>query len=133
MTSPVNFSEGSYLAFHGLALIAQKAPERLSIKSLAKELHASEAHLAKVFQKLGKASFVNSVRGPAGGFVLAKKPEDISFLDIYEVMEGKAGSGFCPFGKEVCVFKTCIFKIGLGKHALDILDSFKKMTLVTLL
>ncbi|MDO9577175.1 MAG: Rrf2 family transcriptional regulator [Candidatus Cloacimonadales bacterium] len=129
MNSLVNVSEGSYLALHGLAYIAQYTSDRLSVKKLAKVLHASEAHLAKVFQKLSKADLVNSVRGPAGGFELNKPADAITFLEIYEIIEGKVKLGGCPFGKISCAFQTCIFNTGLTRISQDIYDTFKNMKL----
>lgn len=129
MNSLVNISEGAFLAFHGLAYIAQQTPQRVSVKKLAEVLHASEAHLAKVFQKLSKADLVSSVRGPKGGFELKHKPEDISFLKIFEIIEGKVKLGGCPFGKIHCAFKTCIFNQELTRISQNIYDTFRGMKL----
>ena len=129
MNNLVNVSEGSYLALHGLAYIAQHESDRLSVKKLAEVLHASEAHLAKVFQKLSKADLVKSVRGPAGGFELNKPAEEVNFLEIYEIIEGKVKLGGCPFGKINCAFQSCIFNTELTRISQDIYDTFKNMKL----
>ena len=127
--SLTNVSEGASLALHSLALIAQKQPERMTVKVLAEELNASQAHLAKVFQKLSKSGLVKSLRGPSGGFVLNRDPEDISFLDIYEIIEGKVELGGCPLGKTSCTFKTCIFSNELNRISADIYETFKRLRL----
>ncbi|MCD6182106.1 MAG: Rrf2 family transcriptional regulator [Candidatus Cloacimonetes bacterium] len=127
--SLVNVSESAYLALHGLAYIAQETPRRISVKLLAQKLHASEATMAKVFQKLSKAGLVTSVRGPGGGFELGKSPEEITFLDIYEVIERIVVLGGCPFGKTDCAFQYCIFNTQLNRINQDIYDTFKKITL----
>ena len=129
MNNLVNVSEGSYLALHGLAYIAQHAPQRVTVKKLAEVLQASEAHLAKVFQKLSKADLVNSVRGPAGGFELNMNPEEITFLNIFETIEGKVTLGGCPFGKIHCAFQSCIFNQELNRISKDIYDTFNNMKL----
>ncbi|MCK5148487.1 Rrf2 family transcriptional regulator [bacterium] len=125
----INASEGSYLALHSLALIAKNQPMRMNAKVLAEELNASQAHLAKVFQKLSKAGLVKSVRGPAGGFELNKSADDISFLEIYEIIEGKVMLGGCPFDKVHSVFHTCIFGDELNRISDDIYETFKKIKL----
>ena len=127
MKNLVNVSEGAYLALHGLALLHQRAPQRVSVKAMAAELHASEAHLAKIFQKLHKAGIVDSVRGPAGGFFLSSGSEDSTFLDIYEIVEGKVKLGGCPFGKINCAFASCIFSGELNRLSKEIYDFFKSM------
>ena len=127
--SLVNLSEGASLALHGLALIAKNQPLRMNMKVLAEELNASQAHLAKVFQKLSKAGLVKSVRGPAGGFELDKPAKEISFIEIYEIIEGKVILGECPFGKIHCAFQTCIFSNELNRISADIYEVFKRMKL----
>ncbi len=109
MNSLLNISEGTSLAFHGLAMMAEKSPERLNVKVLAKALDASEAHLAKVMQRLNKAGMISSVRGPSGGFILNKAPQEIDFLQIYEIIESSVNLAGCPLGKATCSQKRCIF------------------------
>jgi Rrf2 family protein len=125
----INVSEGAFLAMHSLALIAKKQPDRVTVKHLAEELDASQAHLAKVFQKLSKAGYVKSVRGPSGGFILNKPAKEISFLDIYQTMEGDISLGHCPLGKDTCAFEHCIFSSNLHKISNEIYDTYKKITL----
>lgn len=127
--SLVNVSEGAYLALHGLAYIAQRTPQRVRVKQLAEDLYASEATLAKVFQKLSKAGLVKSVRGPAGGFELSKPAGEITFLQIYEVIDGVVELGGCPFGKTQCAFQSCIFNTQLNRISRELYDTFSSMTL----
>ena len=102
MSNLINLSEGVSLALRGLVIVAKEFPNRLNIKKLANELQASEAHLSKIFQQLSKASIVKSVRGPAGGFEMCSDVENISFLDIFETIEGKIKKTTCPFSKREC-------------------------------
>lgn len=129
MNNLLGFSEGASLAFHGLAMIAEKAPERINVKYIASELCASEAHLAKIFQKLTKAQVISSVRGPAGGFVLNKPAEDISFLDVYEVIESKVELTGCPLSRDNCSFKKCIFDERMTKLRKEMYDLLKDIRL----
>ena len=129
MSSLLNISEGTSLAFHGLALMAEKAPERLNVKSLAADLHASEAHLAKVLQRLNKAGIISSVRGPSGGFVLNKPVDEISFLNVYEILENPVTLEDCPLGKTQCSFSECIFAGKLSKISRDIYHALEEIKL----
>ncbi|HPR17957.1 MAG TPA: Rrf2 family transcriptional regulator [Candidatus Cloacimonadota bacterium] len=124
MRSLINVSEGAFLAMHGLVYIAQNASERVNIKKLAEVLNASEAHLAKVFQKMSKAGLVRSVRGPSGGFELNHSLEEINFLDVVEIVDGKTTLNGCPFGKSKCAFNTCIFGTRLNSVTQEIYDIF---------
>jgi len=129
MNNLVNVSEGAYLALHGLAYIAQRMPQRVNVKKLAEALHASEATLAKVFQKLSKSELVKSVRGPAGGFELNRPAAEINFLEIYEIIDGKIHLDGCPFGKHDCAFSKCIFNTHLNRISREIYDTFKNLRL----
>ena len=129
MSNLINISEAASLALHGLVLIAKNQPMRMNVKTLSIELNASQTHLAKVFQNLSRAGLVRSLRGPAGGFELDKSAEEITFLEIYEIIDGKIILGDCPLGKNHCVFQTCIFDNELNRISIDIYDTFKKMKL----
>ena len=46
-------------------------------------------YLAKIFQPLVKANFVKAVKSKNRGYVFARAPEEISLLELLEVMEGR--------------------------------------------
>jgi Rrf2 family protein len=129
MNSFINISEGAYLAFHSLALIASSNPKRLNTSFIARKLKASEAHLAKVFQRLSKAGIVSSVRGPSGGFILSRPSSEINFLMIYEIMEAKTDVDGCPLGKTECSFDLCIFSTELNRISLEIRNTLEGIRL----
>jgi Rrf2 family protein len=129
MSQLISISQAVSLGMHGLAVIAKEYPKRVSAKQLANRLDASEAHLAKIFQRIAKSGMIKSFRGPAGGFILNRNPEEISFLDIYEVIETKIILNHCPLDKDNCVFDNCIFDGELNRISQDIYDTFKKLKL----
>ncbi|AOY76377.1 RrF2 family transcriptional regulator [Clostridium formicaceticum] len=109
MSAIIRISEMLSLALHSMVVIAHKDKGLLNVKEIAKILGSSEAHLSKVLQRLVKANYIRSVRGPKGGFTLSKPPEEITFLDIYEVIEGPLVTSQCPTNCQLCSFKFCIF------------------------
>lgn len=108
MNTFISISEAASLAFHGMGLLAISG-KRMSTKEMAEAINVSEAHLAKVFQRLVRCGFVTSSRGPGGGFELARPAESISLLDIYEAIEGQTDGGYCLLHQKECPFRTCIF------------------------
>jgi len=75
----LNITEAANLALHSLVYLANhQAAWPISTARAAAPFSASEAHLNKVFQRLNKAGLVGSVRGPRGGFVLAREPAEIT-------------------------------------------------------
>ena len=129
MSHLINISEAASLALHGLAIVAQKSPNKVNAKYLAEKLNASEAHLAKIFQRLSKSGLIKSFRGPTGGFMLNKPSEEISFLDIYEIIESKIIMNDCPLDKAGCTFENCIFGDALKNNSQSIYQTFKNIKL----
>ncbi len=127
MSEVVAVSEAVSLAFHGMGLLA--SGERMSAKEMAEAVNVSEAHLAKVFQRLVREGLVTSTRGPKGGFELAKSPDEITLFDIYVVIEGAPRGDYCLLHKEQCPFGRCIFGSLLGKMTRKFVDYLKKTTL----
>ena len=108
MANVLKISEAASLALHTMVLLAANPGRRMSIRQVASMLHASQAHLAKVLQRLVKVGLANSTRGPKGGFTLAKRPNLISLLDVYEAIDGPLGTPECLLGTPVCDGTSCI-------------------------
>ncbi len=124
MSSIVQITEAASIGLHAMVLIAKGSGEQVSVKTVSAATGASENHLAKVMQRLSKAGLVDSVRGPKGGFVLARSPESISFLQIYEAIEGPIRKETCVIHREHCTFKGCMFGGLIGKTTQEFADYF---------
>lgn len=59
-----------------------------SLKAIAQTHELSEHYLEQLVGPLRNAGLVKSIRGAYGGYVLAKKPSDITAGDIIRVLEG---------------------------------------------
>jgi Rrf2 family protein len=87
----VQFSIGVEYAFHSLFYLLGLPPGKvIGIKGLAALHGVSETYLSKVFTRLRKGGIVRSMPGVNGGYEFARAPEDISFWDIVEAVEGPA-------------------------------------------
>ena len=73
MSSVLKISDAATLALHTAVLLADRTEGPLTTKEIALTFGISEAHLAKVLQRLAKAGIVHSGRGPKGGFLLGKR------------------------------------------------------------
>ena len=109
MNSIINISEAASIALHSMVYLALQNERPVKIKQIAKYLNSSETHLAKILQTLSKKGFVTSTRGRNGGFVLAKPATEINFNSIYECIESEICLESCPFSKDYCPFKSCIY------------------------
>jgi Rrf2 family protein len=104
----VRVSEAVSLALHGMALLARHPEKRFSAQAMAEGLDASSHHLAKVMQKLAKAGFVESQRGPLGGFRLNASAAEIQLLQLYEAVEGPISHEGCLLHKPICGGNICM-------------------------
>ena len=107
MYKVVSLSEAASLAIHSLVLIARSG-ELINVGTIAETMGSSRNHLAKVMQRLVKEGFVRSTRGPSGGFVLNRRPEEITLLEIYECIEGPIIPSGCPLNRQVCPNNKCL-------------------------
>lgn len=76
------------------AMIELSTKERsTSLQSLTNTQHISLSYLEQIFAALRKNGLVKSVRGPGGGYLLAKNPEQITIAEIVNAIDtGEAKS-----------------------------------------
>lgn len=108
MSRIINISEAASIAIHSMVAIA-KSKDKLNANELAISTNVSRNHLAKVMQQLTKFGYLSSDRGPKGGFVLNKLPDEISLLELFELVEGGIEDLSCMGNCQICPFKDCIF------------------------
>ncbi|MCC5992994.1 MAG: Rrf2 family transcriptional regulator [Rhodobacteraceae bacterium] len=80
-------TKGRY-AMVALVDLALAAPGVLvSLNEISARQHVSLAYLEQLFVKLRRAGLVESVRGPGGGYRLARPPETIRVSQVLEAVE----------------------------------------------
>ena len=113
MSNFLRVSEAASLGMHAMVRLAAEDEHRVAMADIAEEFDVSAAHLAKVLQRLAKAGFVQAVRGPGGGYVLAQPAADITLLDVYEAIEGECDPASCLLAEAVCGGGECCLLGGL--------------------
>lgn len=77
---------------YGLTLMIELARNYgsgpISLKSIAEQKDLSNHYLEQLATPLRNAGLIRSVRGPYGGYTLAKEPKDITTGDVIRVLEG---------------------------------------------
>jgi len=71
-----------------LGLATGRGP--LSAALIAKQQNLSVAYLEQLLHRLKTQGVVTSVRGPKGGYLLAKEPEQITVAEIVHILDGPA-------------------------------------------
>lgn len=75
---------------------------KVGIKKISKDLNLPGPFLGKIMQTLAKNKLLNSVKGPHGGFSLAKNADDISLYDIVSIIDGTDVFDECMIGVKIC-------------------------------
>ncbi|MBF0523870.1 MAG: Rrf2 family transcriptional regulator [Deltaproteobacteria bacterium] len=74
----------------------------VSLKEMAKRQDISTKYLEQIFIPLKAAGLVRSVRGPRGGYTLARKPSEISLGEIIRSLEGSIAPVECVDNPDIC-------------------------------
>lgn len=82
MTSYTNYG------LRSLQLAALHSPKLVRVEDVANIHKLSKPHIVKIVHELGKAGYLETVRGRNGGFRLARAPEDIVVGDVVRITEG---------------------------------------------
>jgi len=115
--SILKISEAASIALHSMIELAKNQDKLVSVKDMAVKLDVSANHLSKVLQRLSKSGYIRSIKGFNGGFKLLVKPENLTFLEIYELFDGKLKASNCILARKQCGC-GCIF----GDLVLSITD-----------
>ena len=73
-----------------LALGTGRGPVPASL--IARRQDLSVAYLEQLLHRLKKQGLVSSIRGPRGGYVLARQPRHITMAEIVRVLDGQDGA-----------------------------------------
>ncbi len=89
-------------AIRALSCLVSGECESAFVRDLAKCADVPPAYLAKLFTRLVDAGILESKRGWKGGTRLARPAQEISLLEIAEVIEPKEWLGSCLMGLGTC-------------------------------
>ena len=96
----MKLTRASSYALHAVAYMAtQKSDKPVASHHIAQARGIPERFLLKVLKPLVSARVLHSIKGPNGGYRLARTPGDISMLEILEAVDGPI-RGQAPFTDE---------------------------------
>lgn len=67
----------------------------ISVSEMAESERLPKDYIEQIFVKLRRSGVIKSVKGIRGGFILARKPSEITLLQVIESVEGKTFEIFC--------------------------------------
>jgi Rrf2 family protein len=81
------FSQSLYIVLFVAAKVEQKKFEFISTQQIADRLNIPPSTSSVILRRLKKAGLIEAREGVNGGVRLAKRPEQITVLDIFEAVE----------------------------------------------
>jgi Rrf2 family protein len=87
MSYSLSFSQSLYIVLFVAAKIEQKTFEFISTQQIADTLNIPPSTSSVILRRLKKAGLIEAREGVNGGVRLAKLPEQITVLDIFDAVE----------------------------------------------
>lgn len=95
-------SQTSAYALEAAVILAQQPEERVRANQLSDTLAVPANYLSKILNAMARAGLLDSVRGPRGGFRLARPADRIVIEDIIGLFEETGSSRRCFLGRGTC-------------------------------
>ncbi len=93
---------------YGVRILAELARHSdsgpVKVGKISEEQKITVKYLEQLVRPLKKAGLVESIRGPKGGHILAKRPEEITLGRVVRLLEGKSDLLDCLPYPESCNF-----------------------------
>ena len=83
-------------ALRAIVALAQGNGDAMVTRRIAEITKVPPGYLSKVLQILGRRGLVRSRRGLGGGFVLAKRPDEMTVLDVVNAVDPIKRIECCP-------------------------------------
>lgn len=83
-------------------LARMESPERIRASDLSKAVDVPAPFLSKIMRRLTANGLVDAKKGHHGGFILAKPPMEIRFIDILRAVDFEPAADHCLFGFGNC-------------------------------
>jgi Rrf2 family protein len=92
-------------ALRAMLYLARLEPnQRAATSQIAEDQQIPPSFLAKIISQLSIAGLIHTSRGARGGVSLARKPEDVSLLDVVEAIDGPITLNECTQDPSICPF-----------------------------
>ena len=97
-------TKGRYAVMAMVDLASHGSGSSVPLASIAERQHISVAYLEQLFMKLRRAGLVKAIRGPKGGYQLARAASDISVADIMTAADEPVRMNCCSVeGSDWCL------------------------------
>jgi Rrf2 family protein len=101
-SGPVFWSSGCEYAIRACVHLAGQPDALVPLKDLTREESIPAPFVGKILQSLVRAGILRSVKGPRGGYGLARPPDEISLFTVTAAVDGTTHLETCALGLGHC-------------------------------
>lgn len=127
------FSQTAEYALRAIAHMALQPDKPQTAQQIAEATQVSAGYLTKVLQSLARAGLVSSQRGLHGGFVMVRRPENLTILEILEAVDPIPRIRSCPLRLPGHQNRLCALHRHMDEAFAAIEESFRKHTIADIL
>jgi Rrf2 family protein len=127
------FSDTVEYALRAVVYLAYEAPEARTTAQIAEATKVPRDYLSKILQGLAKKEIVQTQRGVGGGVWLARRPEELTILDVVNAVEPIKRIKTCPLGLSSHGARLCPLHKRMDAALASVEAAFKNTTLAEVL
>jgi Rrf2 family transcriptional regulator, nitric oxide-sensitive transcriptional repressor len=126
----MHLTKFSDYALRVLLLAAARGEQRVTIEETATTFGISQGHLKKVVMAMTRAGFLRGIKGRSGGYLLARKPQEINLGAVLRITETDFGMFECVRDGAACpILGPCCLPMVARKATMAFLAAFDQVTL----
>ncbi len=86
--------------------------ERLDARTISERTGVTQRYALKILHKLSLGGVVKSYKGAKGGYTISRNPDDITLLEVIELICGPITFSRCQCAQSICTHPQgdCLFK-----------------------
>lgn len=130
----MKYSKATNYALHSMVHLAMESNnEAVRVEDLANRQHLSPTYLSKILTKLSKAGLITSTPGVKGGYRLLRSPEECTFLDIIQAVEGTESLLNCTMSHQGSHHKECLIEQAVAEAEDKMHEALAQKTIAEIL
>lgn len=86
-----------------MTYLARQADKQHAASEIAAQIQVAAPTVSKILKALAREGLVVSSRGAKGGYSLARRPADISMVEIIDALEGPVALTECGSAPGLCI------------------------------
>lgn len=130
----MKYSKATNYALHSMVHLAMESnKEAVPVEDLAKLQQLSPTYLSKILTKLSKAGLITATPGVKGGYRLVRSPEECTFLEIIQAVEGQESLLNCTMSHPSTEHPECLIEQAVADAEEKMHEALSQKTIASIL